>query len=51
VEFIASKGQDFALNSEENIVLMNINSAHKQDFTYVLFVGMAAADFDISGEN
>ncbi|MDR1890924.1 MAG: PD-(D/E)XK nuclease family protein [Puniceicoccales bacterium] len=51
VEFTTSKGQDFTLNSQANVVLININSAHKQDFTHMFVVGMTAADFDISGEN
>ncbi|MDR0742011.1 MAG: PD-(D/E)XK nuclease family protein [Puniceicoccales bacterium] len=46
-----SKNQDYTLNPQANIVLININSAYKQDFTDIFVVGMTAADFDFSGEN
>jgi hypothetical protein len=46
-----SKSQDYTLNSQANIILANINSAYKQDFTDMFVVGMTAADFDFSVEN
>ncbi|MDR2629167.1 MAG: hypothetical protein LBC30_04225 [Puniceicoccales bacterium] len=46
-----SKGQDYTLNPQANVVLININSAYKQDFTDMFVVGMTAADFDFFGEN
>ncbi|MDR2779175.1 MAG: PD-(D/E)XK nuclease family protein [Puniceicoccales bacterium] len=51
VEFATSKSRDFTLKPQANVILINVNSAYKQDFTDIFVVGMTAADFDIVGEN
>ncbi|MDR1528650.1 MAG: PD-(D/E)XK nuclease family protein [Puniceicoccales bacterium] len=51
VASVISKSQDYTLNPQANVVLININSAYKQDFTDIFVAGMTAADFDFSGEN
>jgi hypothetical protein len=51
VKFTTSKGEDFQLNSQANIISININSAHEQDFAHMSVLNMIAANFDISGED
>ncbi|MDR2603323.1 MAG: PD-(D/E)XK nuclease family protein [Puniceicoccales bacterium] len=51
VASVISKTKSYTLNPQANIVLININSAYKQDFTDIFAIGMTAADFDFSGEN
>ncbi|MDR1457420.1 MAG: PD-(D/E)XK nuclease family protein [Puniceicoccales bacterium] len=51
VASVISKSQDYTLNPQANVVLTNINSAYKQDFTDMFIVGMTARDFDFSEEN
>jgi hypothetical protein len=50
-EFTVPKSQGFALDLQASVVLINLNSAHKQSFTHIFLVGMIAADLHISGEN
>ncbi|MDR0693481.1 MAG: hypothetical protein LBF49_02840, partial [Puniceicoccales bacterium] len=51
VASVVSKSQDYTLNPQANVVLININSAYKQDFTDMFIVGMTAGNFDFSEEN
>jgi hypothetical protein len=51
VPSVISKGQDYTLKPQANVVVININSAYKQDFTDMFIIGMVAGDFDFFEEN